>query len=84
MCSRDMIQAATREAAWKGVSQKGHAPTIGQFASSLKVDARTGGEYLRITYTDRDPLVAAAGVQSLVGAANGRMFANTIAPRHSG
>jgi Mrp family chromosome partitioning ATPase len=68
MSSPDMIQAAMRDPTWRGLPQNSHVPTIGQFAANLKVENRFRSEYLKITYTDRDPTIAATAVQSLIGA----------------
>jgi Mrp family chromosome partitioning ATPase len=68
MCSRAMIQAALHDPVWNGLAKNRPVPTIGEFAAGLKVEARFRSEYLKITYSDRDPLIATAGVQSIIGA----------------
>ena len=65
---RDMIQAALKMPVWTQVAQSHPLPTIEQFASNLKVETRFRSEYLKIAYVDKDPVVAAAAVRSIVSA----------------
>jgi len=66
--SRDMIQAAVDEETWKRVKDTGHAPSDEQFASKLKVETRPRSDHLKITFTNKDPAVASAAVQSIIAA----------------
>lgn len=65
--SRDMIQAALEEEAWKRVPLTNDI-TGEQFASKLKVETRQRSDHLKITFTHKDPVVASAAVQSIIAA----------------
>ncbi len=68
MISREMIQSATQEETWKRAKRSGQAPTDEQFAAALKVETRPRSDHLKITFTDKDPAIAAAAVQSIIAA----------------
>lgn len=68
MTSRQTVQAAIRNEHWGAVRLGGRSVSEEQFAASLKVETRHRSDHLRVTYTDRDPRVAAAAVRSVIAA----------------
>jgi len=68
MLSRDVIQEAMQEETWRRVERTGRAPSETQFAANLKVETRPRSDHLKVIFTDKDPSIAAAAVQSIVAA----------------
>jgi succinoglycan biosynthesis transport protein ExoP len=68
MMSREMIREALEDPAWQqsGVSRR--IPTEEIFAAGLKVETRQRSDHLRVTYTGKDPAVAALAVKTIIGA----------------
>ncbi|MBL9120393.1 MAG: hypothetical protein JNL80_10825 [Phycisphaerae bacterium] len=68
MMSREMIRAALEDEAWQQASINRRMPTEEVFAAALKVETRQRSDHLRVTYTGKDPAVAAVAVKSLISA----------------
>ena len=68
MLSREVIHAATQEELWQQLSEDRRTPSDAQFASSLKVETQPRSDHLRVVFVHKDPIVAAAAVQSVIGA----------------
>ncbi len=68
IASRRVIDRALESPAWKTLGLPVSEQTHRQFASQLDVEARHGTEYLRISFSDFDPVVAARGVQAVTSA----------------
>lgn len=68
MMSPEVVHAALKDEAWHRLGAGHRVPTDAQFASGLKVEARPRSDHLRVSVAHKDPLVAAAGVQTLIGA----------------
>jgi succinoglycan biosynthesis transport protein ExoP len=68
MLSREVVEAARREEPWQQVSRTHRTPPEERFAANLKVETRPRSDHLQVTFTDQDPAVAAAAVQSIVAA----------------
>lgn len=66
MASRETVQAAMGDEAWQRVTHQLHPVSDEQFAESLKLETRRGSDHIRVTYTDPDPRIAAAGVRSII------------------
>ncbi len=68
MTSPETIQAAMKHDAWRAVQRTHDTPSGGEFARSLKVESRLRSDHLRVTFTNKDPEVAAAAVRSIIAA----------------
>jgi Mrp family chromosome partitioning ATPase/uncharacterized protein involved in exopolysaccharide biosynthesis len=68
MLSREVIRAALQDEAWQHASINRRMPTEEVFAASVKVETRQRSDHLRVTYTGKDPAVAAMGVKTLIAA----------------
>lgn len=68
LSSRRLVDLALQEPAWQATGRGVSPATIEEFAENLKVEHRLNTDYLRILYTDRQPAVAAAGVNAVIGA----------------
>jgi succinoglycan biosynthesis transport protein ExoP len=68
MLSRDVIQAAMQEETWRRAERTGRAPADIQFAAMLKVETHPRSDHMKITFTDKDPGIAAAAVRSVIAA----------------
>ena len=66
MTSREMIQAAMSDPSWQGIANTGKIPSDEQFAASLKVETRPRSDHLKVTFTHKDPAIAAAAVRSII------------------
>src|SRR5437763_673001 len=66
MGSRGLHELAMQDDAWVSLGRATAASDAQKFADNLKVDFRPRTDYLRVFYTDPDPVVAAAAVQSLI------------------
>lgn len=68
MSSRPLIESAMRQPEWSAAGRDCSRHQVDQFANTLKVEHKSGTDYLRVSFIDRDPAVAGAAVQSVVGA----------------
>jgi Mrp family chromosome partitioning ATPase len=68
MSGREVIDAAMKSEIWQRLSASRRTPTDEQFASALKVETHPRSDHLQVRFTHRDPVVAAAAVQSLIAA----------------
>ena len=68
MISRETVQAAMKEDSWQQVARGSRALTQEQFAAGLKVETRPRSDHLRVTFRNRDPVVTAAAVRSIIAA----------------
>ncbi|HEX2971472.1 MAG TPA: hypothetical protein VHP11_04025, partial [Tepidisphaeraceae bacterium] len=68
LSSRRLVDLALREPEWVATGRGASPAVVGEFASNLKVEYRFNTDYLRVLYTDREPTVAAAAVQSIIHA----------------
>lgn len=66
MGSPEMIEAALNGEIWQRASLARRAPTPEAFAAALKVETRQRSDHLRVSFSSKDPAVAAAGVQSII------------------
>ena len=65
--SRGLLEMALQDEAWQSLGRKTSSAVESQmFANNLKVEFKPRTDYLRIFYTDADPMVAAAAVRSLI------------------
>ena len=65
---RRLAELALQQPQWKATGRGDSRKTLQQFLTEVKVEAKPGTDFLDITFTDANPEVAAAGVQSLVAA----------------
>ncbi|MDB5358205.1 MAG: hypothetical protein JWN24_4658 [Phycisphaerales bacterium] len=68
MSSRPLIESAMQQAEWSATGRGNSRQQVDWFANTLKVEHRSGTDYLKVTFLDRDPAVAGAAVRSVVGA----------------
>ncbi len=63
--SRRVVDMALQDAAWLAVHRPLTAQLLSGFATNLSVETKPRSEYLKISYTDPDPAVAAAAVRAV-------------------
>lgn len=69
LTSHSLVERAIRDPAWIAVGRDASSPNAaGAFARHLDVDHPPRTEHLRITFTDNDPVAAAAGVNASLAA----------------
>lgn len=68
MSGREVIDTALKEDSWQKLGTRRYTVPGETFASCLKVDTRARSDFLQIKFTHKDPTIAAAAVQSLIGA----------------
>lgn len=69
LTSRNLVERALRDRAWEAVGRDTSSPdAVSSFARQLVVDHPLKSEHLRITFTDNDPVAAAAGVNAALAA----------------
>lgn len=66
--SRDMIETAMASEAWRQFVASGEELTEQQFAKAMKVDVRPRSDHLKISFTHKNPELAATAIRSIVGA----------------
>ncbi|HWE97974.1 MAG TPA: cellulose synthase operon protein YhjQ/BcsQ [Tepidisphaeraceae bacterium] len=66
--SRPLLEAALHEPEWASTGRGASRLAVDQFANEMKVEHKTGTDYLRVSFTDRDPAAAGAAVRSVVAA----------------
>lgn len=66
MTSREIIEDAMDTPPWRRLVASGKVLTEAQFAAGLKVESRPRSDYLKVTYTNRDPSIAGAAVQAVI------------------
>lgn len=64
--SQRMVEAAMRDPAWQATGRGITAESARHFANNLVVEVKPKTEYVRVSFTDIDPVVAAAAVRSVV------------------
>lgn len=69
--SRETIESAMAGEAWQPFAAIEPNLTAQQFAKALKVDMRPRSDHLKISFTHKDPTLAAAAVRSVVEAYEG-------------
>ncbi|MGE5611716.1 MAG: hypothetical protein ACM359_20890, partial [Bacillota bacterium] len=65
LSSRRVLDMALQDPAWIATRRGASPAVIGHFADNLKVEYRPNTDYLRISFTDRDPATTAAAVKSI-------------------
>ncbi len=69
LTSRSLVERALRDRAWEAVGRDTSSPgAVASFARQMVVDHPVKTEHLRITFTDNDPVAAAAGVNAALAA----------------
>lgn len=68
MTSRETIRGAMNTEVWHQLVASGKGVSEAQFSAGLKVDTRPRSDHLKVTFTNADPEVAAAGVQAIIQA----------------
>jgi polysaccharide biosynthesis transport protein len=66
MQSRRIIQLGLNDRAWQATGLGTSSRMINEFAEGLTVDHPANTENLRVTFNSPDPIVAAAGVKSII------------------
>lgn len=67
MASRETVHKAMGDETWSAVEKKQkRALSDEQFATSLNVETRHGSDHIHVSYTDRDPRIAAAAVRAVI------------------
>jgi protein-tyrosine kinase len=66
--SRAVMEAAMRDPLWNTPLVRSDRPSAAQLATGIKVDVRPHSENLQVSYTDPNPAVASAAVESTIGA----------------
>jgi succinoglycan biosynthesis transport protein ExoP len=66
--SRRVVDKALQEPAWFALRRPLTPQLLNGFATNLAVETKPRSEYLKITYTDPDPAVAAAAVRAVSNA----------------
>ena len=68
MSGREVVDAAMKEDSWTKLGSRRRAVTSEQFAAGLTVQTRARSDFLQVKFTHKDPLVAAAAIQSVISA----------------
>lgn len=76
MSSPEVVQAAMESEAWTRLVASGKSLSASEFSSGLKIETKPRSDHLRVTFTNSDPDVAAAAVQSVIDAFKDSFSAN--------
>lgn len=66
MSSRSLVEQALKSSEWQSRGGKVNADVIAWFADGLAIEHPAGTEHIRVTFTDPDPLTAAAAVRAVI------------------
>jgi Mrp family chromosome partitioning ATPase/uncharacterized protein involved in exopolysaccharide biosynthesis len=77
IASRRIVEMAMQDGAWRGAGRGNMSPqAIASFGSELTVQRVAGTEHIKVSFTDEEPVAAAAGVTSVINAYQAAYNAN--------
>ncbi len=68
LASRRLLDMALKTTDWKVTGRGAGADVIRDFSEQMKIEGKASTEYLRISYIDADPNLAAAAVRAIISA----------------